>query len=142
MSLNVLVVDDSAVMRQIILRSLRQTGLTMGTVCEAGTAEEALEVLARTWFDVALVDLNMPGMGGEALIERLRSTPAMSDLPVIVVSSESSEVRINRLEESGIVFVHKPFEPTRLREAVSQATGGYDEPESPENTLPDQYRNV
>lgn len=137
MGLNVLVVDDSAVMRSIVLRSLRLAGLSVSEVCEAGSGEEALDVLSRTWIDLALIDLNMPGMDGEKMIERVRQTPETADLSIIVVSSESNQARIERLERAGIVFVHKPFEPILLREAICKLTGGYDGFESSDDSSSD-----
>ncbi len=68
MALNVLVLDDSAVMRAIIIKTLKLTGLPLGGIHEAANGKEGLEVLDANWVDLALVDINMPVMTGEEFI--------------------------------------------------------------------------
>lgn len=123
MALNILVVDDSAVMRKMIIRSLKLSGLPIGKISEAGNGKEGLEVLEQDWIDLALIDINMPVMNGEEMIEQIRLSPQMKDLPLIVVSTESSESRIEMLQKKGAGFVHKPFNPTALRETIKNLTG-------------------
>lgn len=118
MGLNVLVVDDSATMRKIIIKTLSMSGLPLGDLHEAGNGAEGLEILRDNWIDLALVDINMPVMTGEEMISRIRQDPETADLPVIVVSTESSTARIEMLSDNGVGFVHKPFTPERLRETV------------------------
>lgn len=128
MAYNVLVVDDSAVMRAMIIRTLRLSGVPLGEVCQAGCGEEALTQLESHWIDLALVDLNMPGMDGEELVDRIRHSKEFAQLPVIIVSTESSETRIERLCSKGAEFVHKPFTPELLRESIVKLLGeGTDE---------------
>jgi two-component system chemotaxis response regulator CheY len=123
MALNVLVVDDSAVMRAMVIKSLRLSGLPLNAVHEAGNGEEALQVLDEQWVDLALVDINMPVMNGEELLTRVRQNPDIADLPIIVVSTEGSETRIHAIRARGAEFVHKPFTPEKLRETVLHITG-------------------
>jgi len=73
------------------------------------------------------VDINMPVMDGEEMINRLRQNPETADLPVIVVSTEGSETRKERLMEKTVGFVHKPFTPETLRFAILRTLGGLDE---------------
>ncbi|MDH5589761.1 MAG: response regulator [Gemmatimonadota bacterium] len=127
MAFNVLVVDDSAVMRAMIVRTLQMTGVPLGEIHQAGNGQEALEVLKDQWVDLALVDINMPVMNGEELIERVRENPLIRDLSVIVVSTESSETRIERILNQGAEFVHKPFTAESLRETILQVTGVSDD---------------
>ena len=127
MAINVLVVDDSSVMRAIIIRTLRLSKLPLGEVHEATNGKEGLQVLDSNWIDLALVDINMPDMGGEEMIDKVRQNPATRDLPVIVVSTEGSETRIERLQQKGVGFVHKPFTPETLRDAILRTIGGLDE---------------
>ncbi len=136
MALNVLVVDDSAVMRKMIIRTLRLSGLPLGDVFEAGNGQEGLDKLSQNWVDLALVDINMPVMNGEEMIDRVRQNPETADLSVIVVSTDSSETRIDMLQKKGAGFVHKPFTPEGLRETISQMTGVAQDEQSPEGTLP------
>ena len=123
MPLNVLVVDDSNVMRSIIIRTLRLSGLPLEDVLQAQNGQEALDVLSKHWIDLALVDINMPVMNGLELIEKVRKINEISDLPIIVVSTESSTTRIEMLKDMGVGFVHKPFSAETLREAVVELTG-------------------
>lgn len=123
MALNVLVVDDSAVMRSMIIRVLRLSGVALGEIHQASNGAEGLSVLDRNWVDLALVDINMPVMNGEEMIDRVRANPEMASLPIVVVSTESSECRINLLHRKGTQFVHKPFTAEDLRSKIEQLTG-------------------
>lgn len=118
--LNILIVDDSAVMRTMVVRALKMTGLPIGEVYEASDGSEALAQLDEHWVDLATVDIHMRGMNGARLIEHLRATPETATLPIIVISSEASESRIQEIEEQGAAFLRKPFEPVALREVVLQ----------------------
>lgn len=128
MAFNVLVVDDSAVMRSMIVRTLKMSGVPLSEIHEAGNGREALSVLADHWVDLALVDINMPVMNGEELIEEVRRDPVMRDLSVIVVSTESSEARIERILSHGARFVHKPFTAESLRQTILGVTGVPNDP--------------
>jgi two-component system chemotaxis response regulator CheY len=123
MAFNVLVVDDSAVMRTMIIRTLNMTGVPIGEVYQASNGRDALDLLAGAWIDLALVDINMPVMNGEELIERVRQDPLTRDLSIIVVSTESSEARIERIKSGGAAFVHKPFTAESLRQTILGVTG-------------------
>lgn len=126
MPLNILIVDDSSVMRAMIARVLRLSGIPLGALREASDGAAALQVLRSGRVDLALVDVNMPVMDGEALIERVRADAALRRLPIIVVSTESSETRIERIRRHGVAFIHKPFTPERLRDTILQTTGAAD----------------
>ncbi len=130
MAMNVLVVDDSSVMRTIIIKTLRMSKLDLGEVLEATNGQEALAVLDRHWIDLALVDINMPVMDGEEMLNSLRQNPATADLPIIIVSTEGSETRKERLAQKKAGFVHKPFTPETLRLAILRTIGGSDEQET------------
>ena len=123
MQFNVLVVDDSAVMRAMIVRTLRVSGLPIGEVHHAADGAEALRRLREAWVDLMLLDINMPVMNGEEVLERLRADPETADLRVIVVSTEGSDARIERLAAAGAAFVRKPFAPETLRDTVLRITG-------------------
>ena len=123
MAFNVLVVDDSAVMRAMISRVVRLSGVPLGEMFEAGNGADGLRVVAEHWVDLVLLDINMPVMNGEEMLRQLRSEPDTASLPVIVVSTESSETRVHALEELGVAFVHKPFAPEDLRDTILRITG-------------------
>src|SRR5436309_241804 len=105
MSLNVLIVDDSAVMRTIITRTLKKSGLELAEVYQASNAFDALEILSNAEVDLALIDINMDVMNGEQLLTKLREDPKTARLAVIVISTEGSTTRIERLEQLGAGFV-------------------------------------
>ena len=135
MALNILVVDDSSVMRAIIIKTLRLSQLPLGDVHEAANGQDALTVVEGNWIDLALVDINMPVMNGEEMMNRLRQNPATADLPVIIVSTEGSETRKEVLRQKGAGFVHKPFTPETLRDVVLKTLGGLDEQKAGDGTL-------
>ena len=130
MRFNILVVDDSSVTRALIIKTLRLCELELGDIHEAADGQEALRVLGNKWIDLALVDINMPVMDGEEMIDRMRSNPATSGLPVIIVSSERSQVRIQGLIRKGVVFVQKPFTPESLGDAILRSLRGSHEQKS------------
>ena len=123
MAFNVLVVDDSAVMRKMVIRTLRMSGVPLGDVHEAGNGEDGLRLLGDQWIDLLLLDINMPVMNGEEMLRRIRANPETHGLSVIVVSTEGSETRLTSLKELGATIVHKPFAPATLRATILRITG-------------------
>ena len=123
MAFNVLIVDDSAVMRAMVIKSLALCGVPLGQVHQAGDGAQALRLLEQHRVDLALVDMNMPVLSGEELLDRIRQNPETANLPVIVVSTESSNTRIALIERKNAAFVRKPFKPMALRETVLRVMG-------------------
>jgi two-component system chemotaxis response regulator CheY len=135
MAFNILVVDDSSVMRAMIIKTLHLSQLPLGEVHEAANGQDALKVLENNWIDLALVDINMPVMDGEEMINRLRQNPATADLQVIMISTERSETRKEEFLQKGAGFVNKPFTPEALRDAIVRTLGGLDEQKAGDGTL-------
>jgi two-component system, chemotaxis family, chemotaxis protein CheY len=127
MAMNVLLVDDSAVMRAMLMRTLDMSGLALANVHQAGNGQEGLELLRSQPVDLVLLDISMPVMRGDEMLEAMRTDAALADVPVVVVSSERSEERVNRMKALRAVVVHKPFTPEQLRAVVLNATGLLDE---------------
>ncbi|MCC6928877.1 MAG: response regulator [Gemmatimonadaceae bacterium] len=123
MAINVLVVDDSAVMRSMLIRTLRLSGLPLTSVYQAGNGAEALATLAAHEVDLALVDINMPVMNGEQLIDQVRADARLAGVAIVVVSTEGSETRIAALKARGASFIHKPFTPEQVRTTVLRVLG-------------------
>jgi two-component system, chemotaxis family, chemotaxis protein CheY len=123
MALNVLIVDDSGVMRAMIIKTLRMTGLPLGEIVQAGNGQEGLDALNANWIDLVIADINMPVMNGEEMIDRMKANPETNRLPTVVVSTEGSETRIDRLQAKGVRFVHKPFTPETIRDTIQEITG-------------------
>jgi two-component system, chemotaxis family, chemotaxis protein CheY len=125
MSLNVLVVDDSPVMRKMVIRVLGMSGLPIESVHEASQGREALDVLAREGnINLGLFDVNMPVLNGEELMLQIRADAKTAGLPVVIVSTEGSAERIERFKRLGATFIRKPFGPEALLDAIISATGG------------------
>jgi two-component system, chemotaxis family, chemotaxis protein CheY len=124
MVLNVIVVDDSALMRLVIARALRMLGLPIGRIDEAADGVAALAALRTRSFDLAIVDVNMPHMNGIELIEAIGRDAELSQVSIVVVSTEASKARLAELRARAVRFLRKPFDPERLLEAVVGALGG------------------
>lgn len=123
MSLNVLIVDDSSVMRSMIIKTLRMTGLPMGEIYQAGNGEEGLVALKDNWIDLVIADINMPVMNGEEMLDQIVEDPELQKIPVMVVSTEGSATRIQRIRDKGARFIHKPFTPEIFRDSIVEMTG-------------------
>lgn len=101
-----LVVDDDPIAREFSAVYLATPEVSIDT---ADSGEAALDLLGRQAYDLAITDLDMPGMGGFELIRRIRATPALADLPVIVVTGREDIASIDRAYEAGATsFAVKP----------------------------------
>jgi two-component system chemotaxis response regulator CheY len=119
MSFNVLIVDDSPVMRSFIRRILDLSGIELKECFEANDGQEALDVLRISPADVILTDINMPRMNGEQLVRCLGTDEVLSRIPVIVVSTDRTESRAREMLALGAKgYVTKPFLPEALREEI------------------------
>ena len=123
MAINVLIVDDSGVMRAMVLKTIRMAGLPLAEVHEAGNGQEGLDLLDKHWIDLAIVDINMPVMNGEEMIDRMNENSETKDIPVVVISTEGSTARIERLQHKGATFIHKPFSAEAIRDTVKDLLG-------------------
>lgn len=124
MAFDVMIVDDSPAMRRFIRRVIEVSGFDVGRYLEAGNGEDALAQLQQEWVDVVLTDINMPKMDGEELVTEMRKQDHLAAIPVIVISTDATEVRIARLKQLGAQgYVTKPFAPERLREEIENILG-------------------
>ncbi len=124
MSCNVLIVDDSTILRTAIRKVIRLAGIEDDRIHEAGNGQDALDVLDTVWIDVVLLDLNMPVMNGEEFVRRMREKPELGDVAVVIVSTESNKARLQALRDLGVTdTLHKPFEPEDLRRLVDRVLG-------------------
>jgi len=119
MPMNILIVDDSAVMRSMILKSLRMADLDIAEAHQATNGLEGLSLLNEHPIDVVIADINMPVMNGEEMIQRMKSDDKTKDIPVLVISTEGSETRKESLKEQGVAFIHKPFSPEQIRDTMN-----------------------
>jgi two-component system chemotaxis response regulator CheY len=119
--LDVLIVDDSAAIRKILQRVLRQTGIPIGNIVEAGDGREALEALKTQTVGLALLDINMPNMDGLELLGHLKASETWAHLPVIMVSTEGSQAKVLEAVKMGASgYVRKPFNADQIKEKLAE----------------------
>lgn len=117
--LDVLIVDDSAAIRKILQRVLRQTEIPIGTVYEAGDGVEALETLRRQSIGLVLSDINMPNMDGLEFLTKMREEQTWHAIPVLMVSTEGTQAKVLEAVERGASgYVRKPFTAEQIKEKL------------------------
>jgi two-component system, chemotaxis family, chemotaxis protein CheY len=127
MAFNVLIVDDSPAMRSFVRRVLDLSGIDVGICLNAGNGQEALDLLRSQWVDVILTDINMPTMDGEQLLKALEVDETLRTIPVIVISTDSTQYRVQSMLTLGAKgYVTKPFLPETLREEMEKVLGVFD----------------
>lgn len=120
MGKSLMIVDDSATMRKIIMRTVRMSGLDIESTEEAGNGVEALEKLNSAVVDIMLCDVNMPEMSGIELVKKVRELPACADTKIIMVSTESSQELIDSVIADGANgYITKPFTPEKFQEKLA-----------------------
>jgi two-component system chemotaxis response regulator CheY len=109
----VLVVDDSKVMRDMVVACLRPyPGLTF---THASSGLEAIERLSLKPYDLIVLDLNMPDIGGIEVVEFMRSQDTLRHLPIVIVTTRGDEAsRVRALEAGADRFMTKPFSPDAI----------------------------
>jgi len=118
-SVRALIIDDSSVMRKIVERALRQAGLQLSELNEAGNGVEALALLDRTAVDLILCDINMPVMDGLEFVKRLKGVANAKDVPVVMITTEGSESHVVQALSNGARgYIRKPFTPDQVKEHV------------------------
>ena len=123
--IRVLIVDDSAVMRKIVERSLRQAGIEILEVLEAGNGVEGLAALQQTGVDLILSDINMPAMDGLEFLQTLRCLDNSKNTPVVMITTEGSESRVVEALSAGARgYIRKPFTPDQVKERVTPLLEG------------------
>lgn len=120
MAKSLMIVDDSATMRKIIIRTMRMSGLDFDQTIEAGNGAEALEKLKAAPVDIVLCDINMPEMGGMEMVKKVREIDACKNTKIIMVSTESSqEVVDSAIADGANGFISKPFTPEKFQKELS-----------------------
>jgi two-component system, chemotaxis family, chemotaxis protein CheY len=124
MSLRIMIVDDSPAMRSFIGRIVQLSGLDVESCVHASNGIEALALLRQERVDIVLSDINMPMMDGEELLRALANDTKLRGVPVVVVSTDSTDQRRKRMLELGAKgYVRKPFAPETLRSELELALG-------------------
>ena len=128
MSYNILIVDDSKIIRSVIKKTLDIADVPVGDLYEAENGKEALDVMNSNWIDLIFADINMPVMNGIEMVKKMSEDNTLEKTPVIIVSTEGSKTRIDDLLELGVrAYLRKPINPEELRNIVKEVMGDYNE---------------
>ena len=128
MAFDVLLVDDSATVRAVIVKTLALAGIPVNNLYHAANGKEALETLADHGVDLIFSDINMPVMGGVEMIEKISRDERLRAVPLVVITTEGNTTRIDDLKEKGVkAYLRKPFTPESLREVVNDVMEMNDE---------------
>lgn len=115
----VLIVDDSKLMREMVAACLQPLGEVEFVFAETGL--EAIERLALAGFDLVVLDLDMPDLGGLELTEFVRAQERLRGLPILIVTTRGDEESRARLLEAGASsFLAKPFAPQQILDEARQ----------------------
>tara|TARA_Y100000589_G_scaffold331132_1_gene383407 strand:- start:650 stop:988 length:339 start_codon:yes stop_codon:yes gene_type:complete len=105
-------------------KTLHLAGIQTNMVLHAANGKEALETLGKEWIDLIFADINMPVMNGVEMIEKMSHDGLLKTIPVVVVSTEGSQTRIEQLKDKGITaYIRKPFQPEDFKAIVEDLTG-------------------
>lgn len=120
---HILVVDDSKIMREMLMACLRAIeGMSFD---QAASGLEAIEQISLRHFDLVLLDLNMPDIGGIEVVEFIRGQDRLRGLPIIVVTTRGDEASRERALGAGATrFMTKPFTPETILAEVQELLRG------------------
>jgi two-component system chemotaxis response regulator CheY len=120
MPLDVLIVDDSAAIRKILQRVLRQAEVPVKNFHEAGDGAEALAKLKESAVGLIISDINMPNMDGLQLLAHLKGDEQLRKVPVVMVTTEGSQAKVLEAVQLGAAgYVRKPFTAEQIKEKLA-----------------------
>ncbi len=132
MAFNVLIVDDSNSMRAIIKKIIRISGFNVGNCWEAADGKEAMKVLENEWVDLVLTGINMPNMDGMELITAMKKDQLLRSIPVVMVTTEGSEKRVQDSMKLGARgYIKKPFLPEDIKNTLIKIMGKVEDAQRP-----------
>ncbi|MEM7207159.1 MAG: response regulator [Pseudomonadota bacterium] len=115
---NILAVDDSTSLRQMVSFTLQGQG---HTVVQAEDGVDGLQAAKSQTFDLVITDVNMPNMDGISLIKELRSLPAYRNTPLLMLTTESGDDKKAQGKQAGATgWIVKPFNPDKLTNVISR----------------------
>ena len=118
MAISILVIDDSASLRQVVAMTLKAAGYD---VLQAGDGREALALLDGRKIGMAVCDVNMPNMNGIEFVIAAKKLPAYKFLPILMLTTETQESKRAEGKAAGAkAWMVKPFSPSSLLSAVSK----------------------
>jgi two-component system chemotaxis response regulator CheY len=119
MESSVLLVDDSVAIRKILQRALRQTGMSINTIHEAGDGQEALILLETEKVDLIFSEIDMPKMNGLQLLESLKTSARWRHIPVVMITREGGAASVGEAVRLGAAgYLRKPFTPEQIKERL------------------------
>lgn len=118
MSKTVMIVDDSASLRQVVGIALRGAGYE---VIEASDGQDAISKLTGQKVHLIISDVNMPNMDGITFVKNVKQMPSYKFTPVIMLTTESQDGKKQEGQAAGAkAWVVKPFQPAQMLDAVSK----------------------
>lgn len=118
MALKILAVDDSKMIRMLIKKTF--TPLKCQIV-EAENGEEGLAAALREKPDIIMLDVNMPVMRGDEMLDKLRNEYGMKDIPVIMLTAEGVKENVAQIRDLGVSdYIVKPFKGEQLIESAKK----------------------
>ena len=119
--LNILVVDDSAMMRAMIKRVIEICDFRGAHVLFAGNGKEALQVLGEKPISAVFTDINMPEMNGVELLRQIRQRPEWRETICVIISTDGSDARKQEVSGLGVrAYLEKPFSPEVMRDVLAE----------------------
>ena len=120
MSVNVLIVDDSAVMRTLIKRVAVLSEAPIGVMYEASNGREALQILEKESIQAVFTDITMPVMNGTELLRAIASREEWNHVVRVIISTDGSAARRAEVENLDVrLYLEKPFRPEAIRDVLS-----------------------
>ena len=111
----ILVVDDDPVVSALVSALLSRAGWRTTLL---SNAQSALEHLERETCDVVITDVNMPGMTGVQLLDRIRSTARLANLPVVLLTATRADTAIVPFDDKATLVLHKPVRPAAFAQEI------------------------
>jgi two-component system chemotaxis response regulator CheY len=119
MNIKIVIADDSRTARFLIRQYLEMAGFFQADFIEVESGREALDHLKENAVDLLITDYKMPEMDGLDLLRRVKASPKLHDLPVLVITSFANQAKIDELLENGAFAVlQKPLSLSKLHETV------------------------
>ncbi len=118
MSKTILVVDDSASIRQLVGIALKGAGYDVVEACDG---KDALSKMAGKKIHLIVSDVNMPNMDGITLVKEVKANPQYKFVPIMMLTTEAQESKMQEGKDAGAkAWLVKPFQPDQLLTAVSR----------------------
>jgi two-component system chemotaxis response regulator CheY len=119
---SVLVVEDSPAMRQLIIFALKR--IPGMRVVEANDGLDGLSKLTAGWFDLVVIDINMPVMDGLKLVSMVRKNELHKDVPILIITTQSNDEDRQRAVELGVnEYLTKPVQAQQIVETAKKLLG-------------------